>query len=93
MLSGDWRTVGGVVAGLAAIVGTVLTGFFYLLLPVLVVPVGWYWTFAVAWLGFLVLTIMVAIRSPFGALIVPVVALIVVIFWLTLGQNYLGWTA
>jgi hypothetical protein len=93
MLSESWRTIGGVIAGLVAIAGTVLTGFFYLLLPILVVPLAWYWIFAVAWFGFLVLTIMVAIRSPFRALIIPPVALVLVVAWLTFGQVYLGWAA
>lgn len=66
-------------------------GFFYLLLPILVVPLAWYWAFAVAWFGFLMLTIVTAIRSPYRALIVPPVALVVVVVWLTIGQNYLGW--
>jgi hypothetical protein len=93
MLSSSWRTVGGAVAGLVAIAGTVLTGFFYLLLPILVVPLAWYWAFAVAWFGFLMLTIVVAIRSPIRALIVPPIALVVVVAWLTIGQTYLGWAA
>ena len=93
MLSESWRTAGGVVAGLVAISGTVLTGFFYLLLPILVVPLSWYWLFAVAWFGFLVFTIMIAIRSPFRALLIPPAALVVVVVWLTIGQNYLGWSA
>lgn len=94
MLSGSWRTVGGIVAGLVAIAGTVLTGFFYLLLPILVLEhdFGWYWMFAAAWFGFLVLTIMIAIRSPIRALIVPVIALFVVVAVLTVGQLYFGWS-
>jgi len=93
MLSQSWRTAGGVVAGLVAVTGTVLTGFFYLLLPILVVPLAWYWTFAVAWFVFLIITIMIAIRSPFGALLIPPAALVVVVVWLTLGQTYLGWNS
>lgn len=95
MLSQSWRTISGLIAGLAAIAGTVLNGFFYLLLPILVIrhDFGWYPMFAAAWFSFLVLTIIVAIRSPFRALVVPVVALAVVIAWLTVGQLYLGWSA
>jgi hypothetical protein len=93
MLSNSWKTLGGVIAGLVAIAATVLTGFFYLLLPILVVPLAWYWTFAVAWFGFLMLTIVIAIRSPIRALIVPPIALVVVVLWLTIGQKYLGWAA
>lgn len=77
-------------ARLVAIGGVIATGLVYLG-SVLIAPMPWPWVLGVVWLGFVVATIVAALRWAYGSLLLPVISLAFIVIALWIGQDVFGW--
>jgi hypothetical protein len=85
--------VARVVIGSAAVFAQIALAFYYLGLPIFTVPEPANYALGVAWVAETVIAIWLAIRHPWSAPIVPVVALIAFLLIFEYGKMNLGWGA
>jgi hypothetical protein len=78
-------------ASVLAVLGMVALGLFYVGVTAVIVPAPWFYVFWLAWLVLLVLTIVLAIRRPTRALVVPLASAAFIATALAIGLATLGW--
>ncbi len=81
----------GVVAA-AAVIAQVALLFYYWFAPAMIAGEPWAYAFALAWWIELVATVVLAVRRPLVAPLVPLVSLVLGMLALRLGELYLGFT-
>lgn len=85
--------LGRIIAGLGAVLLQLGLSFYYVGLPLLVVPGSAIYVLWLAWVIEVVIVIWLAIRRPWLAPIVPIVSLVLVLVVLEYGEANLGWGA
>lgn len=86
------RTVQRVAATLG-VIGSLALAFFYVLLPMLVVPYPVVYGFWIAWGALVILALAWWARHPWRSFAVPIVGLMLGIGAIELGSRLFGWTA
>jgi hypothetical protein len=86
------RRLGRGVVAAAAVIAQVALLFFYWFAPAMIAGAPWTYAFALAWWIELFATLVLAVRRPLLAPLVPVVSLVLGMLALRLGELYLGFT-
>jgi hypothetical protein len=80
-----------VAVGVLAVLAQVGLGFYYVLLPILMVPGSWVYILWLIWAVEMVVVIWLAIRHTWFALLVPILSLVAVLLIYEYGDANLGW--
>jgi len=82
-----------VAVGVLAVIAQIALGFYYVLMPILVVPESWIYILWLIWAVEMVAVIWLAVRRTWFAPLVPIVSLVAVLFLYEYGDANLGWGA